>query len=241
MGCKMPMHFTVCIIFCQGLVAQRMVARMAGRFGGIMAYSDFRTVAQIQDTFDVSVTSGHSLFPAIDVVIPSSQLVEILDENIPLALNINTEKARSEMIITPVLIEVRKQFERNISLFSGVEFNVDAERYLNGYCDYILSRSPDQVFLTEPVACIVEAKNENIKSAYPQCIATMIAAQIFNDQHDHPVDSILGVVTTGSNWKFLRLHDNVILIDFDEYLISQIDKILGIFVYAISAAISVKS
>lgn len=206
-----------------------------------MAYSDFKTVGHIQDTFDVSVTSGHSLFQSIDAVTPTSQLVDILDENIPLALNINTEKARSEMIITPVLIEVRKLFERNISLFSGVEFNVDAERNLNGYCDYILSHSPDQVFLTEPVACIVEAKNENIKSAYPQCIAAMIAAQIFNEKHEHPVDYILGVVTTGSNWKFLRLHGKAILIDFDEYLISQIDKILGIFVYAIGTAIPVKS
>ena len=69
----------------------------------------------------------------------------------------------------------------------------------------------------------------------------MIAAQVFNDTHDHPVDSILGVVTTGSNWKFLRLQGNAVLIDFDEYLISQIDKILGIFVYAIDAAVSVKS
>ncbi|MDH3600498.1 MAG: hypothetical protein OEU26_12755 [Candidatus Tectomicrobia bacterium] len=206
-----------------------------------MAYSDFKTVGQIEDTFGVSVTSGHSLFQSVDAVIPTSQLVEILDENIPLALNINTEKARSEMIITPVLIEVRKRLERNISLFSGVEFNVDAERNLNGYCDYILSRSPDQVFLTEPVACIVEAKNENIKSAYPQCITTMIAAQIFNDEHGHPMDSILGVVTTDSNWKFLKLHGNAIVIDFDEYLISQIDKILGIFVDAIGTAILLKS
>jgi hypothetical protein len=206
-----------------------------------MAYSDFRTVDQIQETFDVSVTSGHALFRDVDVVAPTPQLADILAENTPLALNINTEKARSEMIITPVLIEVRKLFDRNISLFSGIDFNVDTQNSLNGYCDYIISHSPDQVFITEPIACIVEAKNENIKSAYPQCIATMIAAQIFNKKHKNAVEYILGVVTTGSNWKFLRLHGAAVLIDFDEYLISQVDKILGIFVHAIGAAVPVKA
>lgn len=48
------------------------------------------------------------------------------------------------------------------NLFSGLEFNVDPAQNLNEYCDYILGHSPDQVFRTEPVAYIVEAKNENI-------------------------------------------------------------------------------
>jgi hypothetical protein len=59
-----------------------------------------------------------------------------LRENVALALNIHTEKARSEMIIAPMLIEVRKILNRQISLFSGVEFNVDASLGLTGVCDY---------------------------------------------------------------------------------------------------------
>ena len=43
-------------------------------------------------------------------------------------------------------------------------------------------------------------------------------------------DAVLGVVTTGSNWKFLQLEEQQATIDFDEYLISHIDTILGIFV-----------
>lgn len=200
-----------------------------------MAYSDFKSIEQVEQGFDVSVTSGHSLFRAVEEVAPSIQLAAILEENVPLALNINTEKARSEMIIAPVLIEVRKLFAHNISLFSGVEFNVDSARSLNGYCDFLLSRSPDQVFVTEPVACIVEAKNENIRSGYAQCIATMIGAQIFNAHRSNPLDTILGVVTTGSNWKFLVLRENRVSIDFAEYLISDVGKILGVFVHAIGA------
>ncbi|MEI6416059.1 MAG: hypothetical protein WCP34_17620, partial [Pseudomonadota bacterium] len=55
----------------------------------------------------------------------------------------------------------------------------------------------------------------------------------YNIQRGHSVNWILGVVTSGSNWRFLKLEDKLISIDFDEYLISQINKILGIFVAAI--------
>ena len=70
----------------------------------------------------------------------------------------------------------------------------------------------------------------NITSGYLQCIAEMIAAKLFNERHKQSVPYLLGVVTTGSNWRFLKLAGNQVLIDFDEYLISQLEKILGIFV-----------
>ena len=39
----------------------------------------------------------------------SDLLRQTLQENVPLALDISTEKARSEFIIAPVLLEVRRQ------------------------------------------------------------------------------------------------------------------------------------
>jgi len=195
-----------------------------------MSYSDFKTLDQIKKQFSISVSSSGSLFDNIKEVKPSEQLVNILSENVSLALNINTEKARSELIIAPVLVEVRKRLERKISLFSGLEFNVDDKAGLTGYCDFILSQSPNQIFLQFPVVCIVEAKNENIKSGYAQCAAEMIASEIYNQKQKHQMPYILGVVTTGSNWRFLKLENKAIDIDFDEYLISQVDKILGILV-----------
>jgi hydrogenase maturation factor HypE len=85
-----------------------------------------------------------------------------LQENVALALNINTEKARSEMIIAPMLIEVRKILKKQVSLFSGVELQVDAALGLTGVCDYIISKSTNQVYVSAPAVMIVEAKNENI-------------------------------------------------------------------------------
>jgi len=199
-----------------------------------MAYSDFKSIDDIKQRFNLKIVSGDSLFAATAEVEVSTLLQETLHENISLALNINTEKARSELMIAPVLVEVRKMLNRKISLFSGIEFNVDESLNLTGYCDFILSQSPDQVYLQVPVVCIVEAKNENIKSGYPQCMAEMIAANIFNEKNATPVFSILGVVTTGSNWKFLKYQNDTLSIDFDEYLINQTGKLLGIFTEVLS-------
>ncbi len=203
-----------------------------------MPYSDFKTLEQVKSQFSISISSSGSLFASTLEKKPSTQLVDILDENVSLALNINTEKARSELIIAPVLVEVRKILERKVSLFSGLEFNVDEKAGLNGYCGFILSKSPNQVFLEFPIICIVEAKNENIKSGYAQCVVEMIAAEIYNTRASDDIDirqKIFGVVTTGSNWRFLQLENNAIFIDFDEYLISQVDKILGIFSHLINS------
>ncbi|MEB3217492.1 MAG: hypothetical protein VKN72_14830 [Nostocales cyanobacterium 94392] len=46
------------------------------------------------------------------------------------------------MIISPILIAVRKFFKHQISLFSGVDFTVDSSQGLNENCDFIISRSP---------------------------------------------------------------------------------------------------
>jgi hypothetical protein len=48
-----------------------------------------------------------------------------LEQKIPLALALSTEKARSEFIIAPILAEVREQLGKRFSLFSGIDFTVD--------------------------------------------------------------------------------------------------------------------
>jgi len=75
---------------------------------------------------------------------------------------------------------------------------------------------------------LVAAKNENINNGLGQCVAEMFAAQLFNQREQNPITTIYGVVTMGTNWKFLRLTDHQIEIDLREYYLSEIDQILGI-------------
>lgn len=105
-----------------------------------MAYSDF-TLAQVRDTFDLTIEESRRLFTEIAGVQPSQRLLTDLNENKPLAIAINSEKARSEFLIAPILAEVRRQANYEASLFSGVEFTVDPEQGLKGFCDYIAHHS----------------------------------------------------------------------------------------------------
>ena len=201
-----------------------------------MAYSDY-TLSEIKEKFQLIIEAETNLFPDVREEKISDSLSEILKENIPLALAIHTEKARSEMIVTPVLIELRKVLNHRISLFSGVEFNVDKEKGLNGVCDYIISLSREQLYVSSPVISIVEAKNDNIKSGLAQCAAEMIASGMFNEQAGSQIKTMYGIVTTGSNWRFLKLDDSL-YIDVKEYYIEQLGKIMGIMLQIINSEIS---
>ena len=192
-----------------------------------MAYSNF-TLAKIKEDFGLTVDETQNLFSKVTAVQRSELLTLILQDYIPLATAIGTEKARSEFLIAPILSEVRKQLNYQVSLFSGTDFNVDAEKGLLGYCDFLISASQEQFFISVPVMTVVEAKNENIINGLGQCIAEMMAAQIFNQRQGVEIPVIYGVVTTGTNWRFLTLNDNKVCIDKVEYYINQVDKILGI-------------
>jgi hypothetical protein len=195
-----------------------------------MAYSDF-TLQKLKKEFGLQIDEQPNLFASVEPVVSSDLLNTTLQETVPLAIAINTEKARSEMIITPVLLEVRRRVNGKISLFSGTEFNVDDEKGLVGYCDYILSRSKEQLTINAPVMLITEAKNENIKAGLGQCIAGMIAAQYFNQREGQSIDIIYGAVTTGEIWKFLKLAEMTAAIDLTDYYISpNLNKILGILI-----------
>lgn len=126
-----------------------------------MAYSDF-TLEKAQKAFDLTISEDVDLFANVPQLEPTPLLTEFLQDNAQLALKINTEKARSEMIIAPILLDLKKQLASKISLFSGVDFNVDLAQGLNGIGDYIISNSPEQLFVKSPVIVWVEAKKENI-------------------------------------------------------------------------------
>ena len=194
-----------------------------------MPYSQF-SVEQIKTNFGINLTRTVDLFADIPEIEASSFLQETLQFNLPLALEINSEKARSELIVTPILVEIKKLLPERMSLFSGREFNVDPARGLSGYCDFLISRSPEQLVIESPVIALVEAKNDNIQSGLGQCMAETIAAQIFNQRQENDIQTIYGVVTTGSIWKFFKLEGTAIEIDTSEYFINNVAKIIGLLI-----------
>ena len=197
-----------------------------------MAYSNF-TLRQVEKSFNLQIEEQLDLFAHVEAIAPSDDLKRILAENIPLALAINSEKARSEFLIAPTLLELRRRSPIPISLFSGTEFTISPEQGLSGYCDYLISLSKQQLMISAPVVAIVEAKNEDIKSGLGQCIAEMVASQLFNAQENNRIDIIYGIVTSGEIWKFLQISKKIVAIDLTNYYITNIDKILGILLQCI--------
>lgn len=193
-----------------------------------MAYNQF-TMAQLQNEYNIEATEQAALFADAPPALISDWLRQTLTIQTALALRSGSEKARSEYLIAPILTEVYEQSQDSANLFSGVEFSVDEQRGLAGFCDFLFTLAPRKINIQAPVISIVEAKKEDIPRGIPQCLAELIAAQIFNLRAEKPIDTLYGAVTTGTEWKFLRLQGTNATIDTDDYFLNQPEKIVGIF------------
>jgi hypothetical protein len=192
-----------------------------------MAFSDY-TIPAVKARLGLTIVESQNLFAdAAEADVPGV-LTDTLARYLPLAVNISTEKARSELVIAPVLVEFKLLHRDRVGLFSGVEFTIEPSLGLSGRCDFILSRSPEQLALTAPVCVVVEAKNENIVGGIPQCLAEMVAAKLFNQRAGTPESPVYGIVTTGGLWRFLRLDGTTAFVDVTEYSIQNPRKIFGI-------------
>ena len=119
-------------------------------------------------------------------------------------------------------------------LFSGEEFSVDRERGLNGFCDFLFSRSTNLFVIQAPIVMLVEAKKEELDVGWGQCAAEMVAAQMFNANKDESISIIYGCVTSGKFWQFLKLQDKDLTLDLNQYPVTSVDRILGILKWMVS-------
>ncbi len=191
-----------------------------------MAFRDFRFPQVLQE---LGLTTGDAdLFASAPAFPVGREIAAFVQYGVALAAANSTEKAKSEFIIAPVLVELRRALGDSFLLFSGLEWEVDAARGLNGYCDFLLTKGRSQYVLGAPFVAVVEAKKDDIFTGLGQCIAAMYAAQLSNQQAKTPTEAVYGVATTGSAWKFLRLQGSVVTIDIPEYYIDNLPKIMGI-------------
>jgi hypothetical protein len=195
-----------------------------------MSYREFSWAKAKQD-FGLTTVEGGRFLPEITAVQPSELLQATLKRGIPWAIAVGNEKARSEAIINPILLEVKTILDGRVSVFSGEEFSVDPSIGLNGVCDFLVSRSAEQISVEAPVLVVVEAKRDDLKQGMGQCLSSMVAAQRFNQQQGRSVPSIYGSVSTGTVWRFLRLEESVVTVDFTDYAIPPVDLVLSLLVW----------
>jgi hypothetical protein len=68
-----------------------------------MAYSDFKNLGQAVKDLSLNLENRSGLFSNIQPIEPSEKLKSLLADYLELATNIGTEKARSELIVAPIL------------------------------------------------------------------------------------------------------------------------------------------
>ncbi len=194
-----------------------------------MSYSDFR-LPDVLEKFSLVTREIAGLFASVPPVEPSARLVELLRFNVPLGVAIGNEKARSEFIVAPLLSELKRLHPTALSLFSGVDLTVEPSAGLTGTCDFLLSLTPEQLFVRAPIVTLVEAKKEDMGVGIGQCAAEMVGARLFNERAGTGIETVYGAVTTGTAWRFMSLSGSTLAIDMNEYALSDLARVLGILV-----------
>jgi hypothetical protein len=191
------------------------------------SYSKFT----FQDLFNLGLdTEVTNIFDTEIKEIPASDwLKQSLKRGAKFSLN--TEKAKSEFIIAPILNEIHENNQDVFAVYSGFNFNVDTARGLQGFCDFLLAKLPLNIIPNRPIIAVVEAKlSQDLSAAIPQCAAEMYATRLWNEKYNEPTQPIFGTVTTGDNWIFLRLDDDMtVKVDKTNYSTLQLDKLLGVW------------
>jgi hypothetical protein len=188
-----------------------------------MAYTDF-TLETAEAELGVSVRPG-ILFAGLPPLPVPAWLQDFLARGMRLALV--SEKARSEFIVAPILLAAREQADERVAILSGLRLDVDPDRRLLGECDFILALSDPVPRLRAPVLTIVEAKKNDIEAGLGQCVAQMVAAQVYNERSGQVVPAVYGCVTTGEDWQFLRLVGLTVTLGQGRLYIDNVGAILA--------------
>lgn len=132
---------------------------------------------------------------------------------------LESEMARRETLIAPVLLEVARIAEAKVK----IEFPLDVSRQLKGSLDYLLHTKSD--FL------VVEAKNEDLYRGFKQLAVELIALERWLD--DDELNNLYGAVSTGNAWQFgkLEVKSKKIVQDLNIYTIPrQLEELMKILI-----------
>lgn len=187
------------------------------------SYSDF-TLTDLSEMFGIINRKQTILFENREVI-PPKWLEEVL--SIHKFLPQATEKAKSELLITPILSAFFSLNKDKCKYFSGYNFDVDIEKSLKGRCDFLFSTSISSE-IQSTVFAIFEAKDDSLEHWYGQCGAEMYASQLFNQKNKADFSVIYGAVSNGLNWQFLKLENQTLIIDTEYYTLQNLPLLLGI-------------
>lgn len=139
-------------------------------------------------------------------------------------INLNSELAKREFLIAPLLIELTRHAEIKIDVEYPLYFN----EQLAGSLDYLLTSRQDLI--------VIEAKKKDLDSGFNQLAAELIALDYHEDNTE--IDILYGAVTLGDVWKFATLNraTKQLCKDIDSYVIpSHTDEVFAVLMGIMNA------
>ncbi len=130
-------------------------------------------------------------------------------------ITLNSEMAKREILIAPILLELLDYIEANLD----IEYPVNVNEHLKGSIDYLIRSSGNLL--------VVEAKKADMDRGFTQLAVEMIAADRFIESNN---ELIYGAVTIGDIWKFGILYrkEKQIYKDIDSFRIpSDMDELFS--------------
>jgi hypothetical protein len=201
---------------------------LGSKISKIMGYSNFKKIRTVIKKFSLDLEMVQ-LFDTIQPVAPSAWLEESLATVNFLPLT--NEKSKAERVISPILVEVAKQYQQQVTLFSGEDINISVNDDLSGECDFLFALQKPKLYVEAPIISLAEAKDEDMEWGLAQCAAQMYGAMLFNEAEGKNIDTIYGCATDGVEWRFMKLKDKLYSVDNKIY--TDIKEVLGVWHYII--------
>ena len=191
-----------------------------------MAFTDFNSIAQVQEVFNI--TYQETDYVEYEAVEPSPTFLEEFAFNQRHIDLFSSEAARCENVIYPILRDVYKNYVDQFSLWSHRALSYDAE--LPGTPDYLISTKSalGKTVPGIPIIIVVEAKRNDFVKGWGQCLAELVAAQKINNAPRKPV---YGIVTDGELWQFGKLVEDLFTRNVTVLAISELRKVFGAIAY----------
>jgi hypothetical protein len=107
-------------------------------------------------------------------------------------ISVNSETAKREVMIAPVLHAVIQHINARLN----IEYSVSINDRLSGTIDYLFRSSQELI--------VIEAKKGDLDRGFNQLAAEMIAMDMYEEEQDSPT-KVYGAITIGEVWRFAVL------------------------------------
>ena len=192
-----------------------------------MAFSDFKTISEVQEKF--RITYAEADFLKAEPSSPSAAFLrdfEFTREHINVFAS---EASRCEAVIFPVLKESYKAYADRYALW--IKQSLAYDEVLNGTPDYFISTRSElgKTVVGIPLILIVEAKKNDFEQGWGQCLAELITAQKITAEkmNDGAAFPVYGIVTDGTLWQFGRLVGDTFTQNRTDFALANLPTLFG--------------